>query len=43
MWADDRHWLPGCLEGRCFRGFFEFDGETMLGHNLEWMEEPFSA
>ena len=39
MWADDRHWLPGVLEGRCFRGFFEFDGETMLAHNLEWVEE----
>ena len=39
MWADDRHWLPGFLEGRCFRGFFEFDGETMLAHRLEWIEE----
>ena len=22
MWADDVHWLPGMLEGRCFRGYF---------------------
>lgn len=38
MWADDRHWLPGLLEGRSFRGFFEFDGERMLAHRLEWLD-----
>lgn len=39
MWADDRHWLPGVLEGRRFRGYFDFDGETMLHHRVEWVEE----
>jgi len=38
MWADDIHWLPGLLEGRYFRGYFEFDGERMLAHRLEWMD-----
>ena len=37
MWADDRHWLPGLLEGRSFRGFFEFDGECMLAHRVDWL------
>ena len=37
MWADDRHWLPGVLEGRNFRGYFEFDGDRMLAHRLEWI------
>ena len=39
MWADDRHWLPGVLEGRCFCGYFEFDGDRMLGHRIDWLEE----
>ncbi len=38
MWADDRHWLPGLLAGRSFRGFFEFDGDLMLSHRLDWLE-----
>lgn len=38
MWADDRHWLPGVLAGRSFRGYFEFDGEAMLSHRLEWLD-----
>jgi 8-oxo-dGTP diphosphatase len=37
MWADDIHWLPGLLEGRYFRGYFEFDGDRMLAHRLEWL------
>ncbi|MGC1480322.1 MAG: 8-oxo-dGTP diphosphatase [Chthoniobacterales bacterium] len=37
MWADDVHWLPGVLEGGCFRGFFEFDGDQMLSKNLIWV------
>jgi len=36
MWEDDRYWLPGTLEGRQFDGFFEFDGETMLSHDVQW-------
>jgi 8-oxo-dGTP diphosphatase len=30
MWADDILWLPLMLEGRGFRGYFIFDGDTML-------------
>lgn len=37
MWADDRHWLPGLLKGRSFRGYFEFDGDSMLSHSVEWL------
>jgi len=36
MWEDDRHWLPGMLAGREFDGFFEFDGERMLSHEVKW-------
>ncbi len=36
MWADDVHWLPGMLEGRCFRGYFEFDLEEMLSKHVIW-------
>ncbi len=39
MWADDRHWLPGLLGGRSFRGFFEFNGERMLAHRMEWLAD----
>lgn len=39
MWADDRHWLPGVLQGRAFRGYFEFDGECMLAHHIEWLTQ----
>jgi 8-oxo-dGTP pyrophosphatase MutT (NUDIX family) len=27
MWIDDRYWLPLLLDGKCFRGEFEFDLE----------------
>lgn len=37
MWADDVHWLPGMLEGKCFNGYFHFDDEVMLSHHLEWL------
>ncbi len=37
MWADDRHWLPGVLEGRKFHGYFEFDGENMLSCRVDWL------
>ncbi len=35
MWADDAHWLPLMLDGKNFRGYFNFDGETMLEHRIE--------
>ncbi|MDG6999025.1 MAG: 8-oxo-dGTP diphosphatase [Nitrososphaerota archaeon] len=32
MWQDDRHWLPLLVEGRSFRGIFEFseDSKSLL-------------
>ena len=35
MWADDRLWMPVLLAGRRFSGRFLFDGDTMLGHELD--------
>lgn len=35
MWADDKEWLPLLLRGTYFDGRFLFDGDTMLGHELE--------
>jgi 8-oxo-dGTP diphosphatase len=37
MWADDSHWLPGVLAGHNFRGYFDFDGETMLTRDICWL------
>jgi 8-oxo-dGTP diphosphatase len=30
MWADDPLWLPMLIQGKGFRGYFVFDGDTML-------------
>jgi 8-oxo-dGTP diphosphatase len=30
MWADDVLWLLLLLKGTSFRGYFIFDGDTML-------------
>lgn len=38
MWRDDALWLPLMIGGKCFRGYFEFDGETMLSHRVEVCE-----
>lgn len=35
MWADDILWLPLALQGTGFRGFFTFDGDTMLDSLVE--------
>jgi len=35
MWEDDRHWLPLMLARKPFRGRFLFDGDNMLGHQIE--------
>ena len=35
MWADDRLWIPLMLAGTWFDGRFLFDGDSMLGHQLE--------
>lgn len=39
MWSDDAHWLPLMLEGRRFRGFFEFDGDRMVSHRLDDLDK----
>ena len=36
MWEDDIHWLPGAIEERNFRGYFDFDGDKMLTKNVIW-------
>jgi 8-oxo-dGTP diphosphatase len=36
MWEDDRHWLPGVLEGRAFDAWFEFDGDRMVSKRVDW-------
>jgi len=35
MWADDSLWLPLLLQGVRFRGYFTFDGDTMLDSLVE--------
>ncbi|HHX97616.1 MAG TPA: 8-oxo-dGTP diphosphatase [Lentisphaerae bacterium] len=39
MWADDRVWFPLVLAGRKFRGRFLFEGEQMLGCEMD-IEPP---
>jgi 8-oxo-dGTP diphosphatase len=36
MWEDDQLWLGSALDGKSFRGFFDFDGEKMLSHRVDW-------
>ncbi len=42
MWEDDRHWLPGVLEGETVRGEFYFEGGEPLDdadfteYDIEW-------
>lgn len=35
MWADDIDWVPLLLERRAFRGYYLFEGDTMLGQRLD--------
>jgi len=35
MWQDDPHWLPLAVQGQRFRGYFVFDGETLLNHQID--------
>jgi len=37
MWEDDHYWLPGMLEGKKFSACFDFDDETMLSKQIEWV------
>jgi 8-oxo-dGTP diphosphatase len=39
MWVDDQHWLPGVLAGRQFRGYFTFEGDAMLWHRVDWVND----
>lgn len=34
MWADDALWLPRVLAGESVTGYFVFDGDAMLDHEL---------
>jgi len=34
MWADDLLWLPLALGGKTFKGYFIFDDDTMLSHEI---------
>ena len=40
MWADDKYWLPGMLEGRRFDADFVFDDELLLWREIRWREHP---
>ena len=35
MWADDIQWLPLLVAGHAFRGYYLFEGDTMLQHRIE--------
>ncbi len=35
MWEDDRHWLPGAIEGKFMNGKFIFDEDTMLSKRID--------
>jgi 8-oxo-dGTP diphosphatase len=41
MWADDVLWLPLLLRGVAFKGYFIFDGDTMLDSRV--VEAPWSG
>lgn len=34
MWEDDIHWLPRALKGEKLKGFYVFDGDSMLNQRL---------
>jgi 8-oxo-dGTP diphosphatase len=40
MWSDDPIWLPLLLRGKAFAGRFVFDGDDMLDHELEVLDDP---
>ena len=39
MWADDRLWLPGALEGKKFDACFVFDDREMIDSRVTWLDE----
>ena len=34
MWQDDPYWMPLLLKRNKFRGYFVFDGEQLLSHDV---------
>lgn len=40
MWADDRLWMPLLLAERPFSGRFLFDGDLMIGCDMELLDAP---
>jgi len=38
MWQDDAHWLPLLLERKRFRGYFVFNGDSLLSYRVEKMQ-----
>lgn len=40
MWADDRYWLPFMLDGHTFSGRFLFNGDHLLGYELQCTPRP---
>jgi 8-oxo-dGTP diphosphatase len=47
MWEDDIHWLPLLIQKANFRGYFEFDGEKLLSHEVDivsaWEEDALAG
>lgn len=35
MWEDDKLWIPALLDGKCFSGYFTFDGDNMRESRLQ--------
>lgn len=38
MWEDDIVWIPEVINGRFFRGYFEFDEDTMIKREIQFYE-----
>ncbi len=38
MWADDIVWIPQMFKGRFFRGYFEFDNDSMIRRKVEFYD-----
>jgi 8-oxo-dGTP diphosphatase len=38
MWADDVYWMKHLLAEHCFKGFFVFDGDQMVSHQVDLLD-----
>lgn len=38
MWEDDIVWIPEVLKGRYFRGYFEFDEDSMIKREIQFYD-----